>query len=93
MRVTRSVALFLCVGLQLGGCASVLHRPPSCDGAARRPMNRSMWDWEAGRPVAASSPAPATAQPQVSRVAPVTPTRLEIALASRPEAASYRACG
>ncbi len=36
----------------LGGCTSVLGPTPapSCDGGARRPINRSMWDWEAARP-------------------------------------------
>jgi len=37
----------------LGGCTSVLGPTPapSCDGGARRPLNRSMWDWEAARSV------------------------------------------
>jgi type IV secretion system protein VirB7 len=46
----------------LGGCTSVLGPTPapSCDGGARRPLNRSMWDWEAARPVA-SAPSPIAA--------------------------------
>ena len=31
---------------QLGGCAIWSKGPPSCDGLARRPLNRSLWDWE-----------------------------------------------
>ena len=36
----------------LGGCASVMGPTPapSCDGGARRPLNRSMWDWEGAGP-------------------------------------------
>lgn len=36
----------------LGACTSVMGPTPapSCDGGARRPLNRSMWDWEGTRP-------------------------------------------
>ncbi len=36
------------MGWPLGGCASFLSAPPTCDGLARRPLNRSLWDWETG---------------------------------------------
>lgn len=40
------------VATGLGGCTSVMGPTPapSCDGGARRPLNRSMWDWEGARP-------------------------------------------
>lgn len=40
------------VATGLGGCTSVMGPTPapSCDGGARRPLNRSMWDWEGTRP-------------------------------------------
>lgn len=39
--------MFLCLAATpLGGCANISSGPPSCDGLARRPLNRSMWDWE-----------------------------------------------
>jgi type IV secretion system protein VirB7 len=36
--------LLLTVGLT--GCASISHPLPKCDGYSRRPLNRSMWQWE-----------------------------------------------
>lgn len=39
------------------GCAGWNKGAPSCDGSAKRPLNRSLWDWEA-------TPPPAT-QPDV----------------------------
>ena len=39
--------MFLCLAATpLAGCANISSAPPSCDGMARRPLNRSMWDWE-----------------------------------------------
>src|SRR3954471_18247658 len=45
------------------GCASLTgpRGAPSCDGYSRRPLNRSMWDWENAKPAApivASPPLP-----------------------------------
>ncbi|RCS23059.1 hypothetical protein DUT91_15230 [Phyllobacterium salinisoli] len=31
----------------LTGCASLTYPLPKCDGYSRRPLNRSMWQWEA----------------------------------------------
>jgi len=31
--------------LALASCATT-GKPPSCDGYSRRPLNRSLWDWE-----------------------------------------------
>lgn len=33
----------------LGGCASLTYPLPKCDGYSRRPLNRSMWEWEGDR--------------------------------------------
>ncbi|AEG57418.1 MULTISPECIES: hypothetical protein [Sinorhizobium] len=36
----------LCIAAILSGCASMTYPPPKCDGYSRRPLNRSMWQWE-----------------------------------------------
>jgi type IV secretion system protein VirB7 len=36
----------LCVAAALTGCASLNYPLPKCDGYSRRPLNRSMWQWE-----------------------------------------------
>lgn len=33
----------------LSGCATLSYPLPKCDGYAKRPLNRSMWDWDAGK--------------------------------------------
>ncbi|QLL65635.1 hypothetical protein [Sinorhizobium mexicanum] len=38
--------LLLCVAAALSGCASMTYPLPKCDGYSRRPLNRSMWQWE-----------------------------------------------
>lgn len=61
-RITTLILVAAAAGL--GGCTSVLGPTPapSCDGGARRPLNRSLWDWENARPVAsAASPTAADA--------------------------------
>ncbi len=30
----------------LVGCSSISHPLPKCDGYSRRPLNRSMWQWD-----------------------------------------------
>jgi type IV secretion system protein VirB7 len=39
-------ALLLVLAATLGGCASLTYPLPKCDGYSRRPLNRSMWQWE-----------------------------------------------
>jgi type IV secretion system protein VirB7 len=39
-------ALLLVLAATLGGCASLTYPLPKCDGYSRRPLNRSMWEWE-----------------------------------------------
>ncbi|WP_088676200.1 hypothetical protein [Rhizobium sp. R339] len=38
------LSLLLTVGLV--GCGSISHPLPKCDGYSRRPLNRSMWQWQ-----------------------------------------------
>lgn len=40
------ILLTLPMCLAASGCAAVSYPLPSCDGYSRRPLNRSMWDWE-----------------------------------------------
>lgn len=43
--MTRSI-LLLCTAAALSGCAAMTYPLPKCDGYSRRPLNRSMWQWE-----------------------------------------------
>lgn len=89
--------LIICViAWQLGGCAIWSKAPPSCDGLARRPLNRSLWDWEAGTPLAA----PELPIPPIVRKGDANPTSplTSAAMNFAPDgatdlAASYRLCG
>ena len=90
--------MFFCLAVSpLAGCANFSSAPPSCDGLARRPLNRSMWDWEN---------APASAPPSLPlmrRADSVSPLRVAkktsdaIKAHRQPPrfdiAASTRACG
>ncbi len=40
------LSLLIAVSLILGGCASLNYPLLKCDGYARRPLNRAMWQWE-----------------------------------------------
>lgn len=59
----RMAFLALAFATPLTGCASLTgETAPSCDGSARRPLNRSLWDWESAKPIAAAPiEAPASA--------------------------------
>ena len=46
--MTKTTVL-LVVLAALGGCASLTYVLPKCDGYSRRPLNRSMWEWEGDR--------------------------------------------
>ncbi len=55
----RITLLTLAMANSLGGCASLTGASaPSCDGFARRPLNRSLWEWESAKTI---SGAPITA--------------------------------
>ena len=56
--MTRLLCAVLATGacLAIAGCGTLVSiRPPSCDGYARRPLNRSLWDWETAKLTAATS--------------------------------------
>ncbi|MGZ9719090.1 hypothetical protein [Rhizobium miluonense] len=38
--------LSLLLTASLAGCSSISHPLPKCDGYSRRPLNRSMWQWQ-----------------------------------------------
>nr|WP_164924076.1 type IV secretion system protein VirB7 [Sinorhizobium fredii] len=40
------IALFLCVASTVSGCTTLSQPLPKCDGYSRRPLNRSMWQWQ-----------------------------------------------
>lgn len=64
------VLFILALGLMVSGCASIQYPLPSCDGSARRPLNRSVWDWNAtsmtSQPVPAGLEVVAGAKPAAS---------------------------
>jgi type IV secretion system protein VirB7 len=93
--------LAFAIASPLTGCASLTGASaPSCDGSARRPLNRSLWDWENRGPIAAeprettaASPAPAGREPIIRKgdAGRTSPTRM----AGRPVfdiATSVRSC-
>jgi type IV secretion system protein VirB7 len=41
----RTFPLF-CIATIVSGCTSLTYPLPKCDGYSRRPLNRSMWQWE-----------------------------------------------
>lgn len=47
-QMIKTTALFVALAA-LGGCASLTYPLPKCDGYSRRPLNRSMWEWEGDR--------------------------------------------
>jgi type IV secretion system protein VirB7 len=92
----RRLFIICIIAWQLGGCAIWSKGPPSCDGLARRPLNRSLWDWESGAPLAAPEP-PVPPSAPVIRKGESSPSARPVYLAASGRgidiAASYRACG
>jgi type IV secretion system protein VirB7 len=79
----------------VSGCATLNYPLPKCDGYAKRPLNRSMWDWDAGKAQGnrqqsslADSNAPASAFADQSDEAAAT----TVAFARFDEAGSHTAC-
>lgn len=64
---SRTIASML-LALTVTGCAGWNRGAPSCDGSAKRPLNKSLWDWEAKPPAA-----PAPALPPVQRLGRADP--------------------
>jgi type IV secretion system protein VirB7 len=87
----------------LGGCATFSSAPPTCDGFARRPLNRSLWDWEGAPQALGSAPSSLirtaeTSRPNattaLNRAAPAPSIASDKPTASRlNDLASYRSCG
>lgn len=88
-------ALLLCLTLSaLSGCATLSYPLPKCDGYAKRPLNRSMWEWEGGKGTASqqhsslsNESGPALAFAEIAHA----PDALT-AFAGFDAAGSYRAC-
>ena len=87
------ILLLLSLSASLSGCSSISNPLPKCDGYSRRPLNRSMWQWEDKGKL--QKPGAENAHNQVSRAAPfaeepasVTPA----AFAQFDVAGSYRPC-
>lgn len=70
----------------LTGCSGFPKPAPSCDGTAKRPLNRSLWDWEAKSPAAPAAESTKAASPPVQRLGALRPAE------SFAMAASYRPC-
>ncbi len=86
--------LSLLLTLSLAGCASISHPLPECDGYSRRPLNRSMWQWESDGKTDQSTTGVISADPArhvasfADQPAPVTP----VAFTHFDIAGSYRPC-
>lgn len=83
----------VCMAAILSGCASLTYPLPKCDGYSRRPLNRSMWEWEDNKNLTQkhSSAQPAISQPAAA--AYVEEGRGPPAFAHLDIAASNRPCG
>ncbi|MBA5800281.1 hypothetical protein [Rhizobium changzhiense] len=88
------IIVTLFIAMELTGCASKSHPLPRCDGYSRRPLNRSMWQWEDTKPVkqSGSDAVPATATGQVSSYGEEPLTEKPVAFAHFDAAGSYRPC-
>lgn len=79
----------------VSGCATLSYPLPKCDGYAKRPLNRSMWDWDAGKAQGArqqSSLAGGNATALAFAEWPAEPTVETVAFAGFDEAGSHTAC-
>ncbi|MDH6297812.1 hypothetical protein CFBP5507_24425 (plasmid) [Agrobacterium salinitolerans] len=82
-------ALLLVLAATLAGCASLTYPLPKCDGYSRRPLNRSMWQWQGDSKLKDQ-------QSNTSSSTPVTPfaeeAREPAAFAHLDVDGSYRRC-
>ena len=79
----------------VSGCATLSYPLPKCDGYAKRPLNRSMWDWDAGKEQGdqeQSSPAGGDASASARAAQSAEPTVETAAFAGFDEAGSHTAC-
>lgn len=88
-------ALLLCLSLfALSSCATLSYPLPKCDGYAKRPLNRSMWEWESDKQAPAQHYS-SLATSDTSALAFSSKPEGEgvlTAFAGFDEAGSYRAC-
>ncbi|RUV84738.1 hypothetical protein EOA75_28075 [Mesorhizobium sp. M1A.F.Ca.IN.022.07.1.1] len=83
----------VCMAAIVSGCASLSYPLPKCDGYSRRPLNRSMWEWQDNRNLTEKH---SDAQPAISQPAPAAYAekgREEPAFAHFDITASNRPCG
>lgn len=88
-------ALLLCLTLSaLSGCATLSYPLPKCDGYAKRPLNRSMWEWEGGKGPARQqhSSLPNEDSAALAFAETVHAPDAQTVFASFDAAGSYRAC-
>ena len=79
----------------VSGCASLSYPLPKCDGYTKRPLNRSMWDWDANKTGAnkqESSRAGAGLAPLAFAEPDAEPTARTATFAGFDEAGSHTAC-
>ncbi|EJC84136.1 hypothetical protein Rleg4DRAFT_5933 [Rhizobium leguminosarum bv. trifolii WSM2297] len=86
------LSLFLIVSL--AACGSISHPLPKCDGYSRRPLNRSMWQWQDnGRTEQpASGAVPAEPVSRAASYVQAPPSAMPAAFAPFDIAGSYRPC-
>ncbi len=100
----RMALMAFALATPLTGCASLTGASaPSCDGSVRRPLNRSLWDWENATPIAVApieTPPPAPPPPaghgpiiRKGEVGGPKPQARIAALAIFDTTASTRSCG
>ncbi|MCA1868367.1 hypothetical protein HW571_22090 [Agrobacterium genomosp. 3] len=82
-------ALLLVLAATLGGCASLAYPLPKCDGYSRRPLNRSMWEWEGDSELKQQQ---SDARPSTSVTPFAEETREPTAFAHLDIDGSYRRC-
>lgn len=85
----------LLLSLTVTGCAGWNKGAPSCDGSAKRPLNKSLWDWEAKPPAP-----PVPELPPVKRLGQAEPsgasgrfTQAEVTWSTFDIARSFQQCG
>lgn len=93
MRVVRVFTLIGVLAI-LSGCATLSYPLPKCDGYAKRPLNRSMWDWEAGKAQGSKQTTSSDSGPNAAAFAaePSGSAIQSAAFAGFDEAASHSAC-
>ncbi|MFK3781439.1 hypothetical protein [Agrobacterium sp. NPDC089420] len=87
------ILLPLLLTASLSGCASISYPLPKCDGYSRRPLNRSMWQWEDKGTL--QKPASENARSQTTLAVPYAeePASATLAAFTHFDAAgSYRPC-